>query len=78
MGKSITTAYQRVITSCKSIRALINLASSGSSGSNTTFNQMKEQMGNMIKVPMTREEAIAILNIPPLAEAEGAGQHDPS
>ena len=40
---------------------------------------MKEQMGSMIKVPMTREEAIAILNVQPNSvAAEGSEEHDPS
>jgi len=31
---------------------------------------MKEKMGNLVKTPMTMNEAVAILNIVPKAEAE--------
>jgi len=62
VGKSITTAYQKVISSAG------QAGSSANSGS--TFDQMKEKMNSLVKTPMTMNEAVAILNIVPKAEAE--------
>lgn len=62
VGKSVTSAYQKVISSAG------KAGSSTSSGS--TFDSMKEKMGSLVKTPMTMTEAIGILNIVPKVEPE--------
>ena len=46
-----------------------NKGQAASGGSSRTFDAMKQQMGSLVKTPMTRTEACQILNIEDSSEA---------
>ena len=50
-------------------------AAGGAAGGSKAFDQMKEQMGAMVQNPMTRDEALQILNIEE-EETDPAGPED--
>jgi hypothetical protein len=58
VAKSVTTAYQHVINQSG------NASGGGSNTANETIEKMKEKVGAITK-PMTRDEALEILNIEP-------------
>ena len=59
-GKSVINAYRRVV----------DAKTDGEKMHSQTMNQFTEQMGSLIKTPMTREEALKILNIELAEEAD--------